>query len=127
MQGGAVGSKSYLTVVEIHHAAMIRTLTSPVAAIHLAAGIFFVGENGHPGFDKPCCCYPACRRRFFPVKMAIQDLTSPVAAIHLAAGAFFSVKMTAWDLTSLVAANQLAAGAFFGESGHPGFDKPCCC
>ena len=18
-----------------------------------------------PGFDKPCCCYPACRRRFF--------------------------------------------------------------
>ena len=26
---------------------------------------FFFGENGHPGFDKPCCCYPACRRRFF--------------------------------------------------------------
>ena len=25
----------------------------------------FCGENGYPGFDKPCCCYSACRRRFF--------------------------------------------------------------
>ena len=30
-------------------------LTSPVAAIQLAAGAF-IGEDGHPGFDKPCCC-----------------------------------------------------------------------
>ena len=89
MHGGAVGSKSYLTFVEIHHAAMIRTLTSPVAAIHLAAGAFF------------------------SVKMATRDLTSPVAAIQLAAGAFFPVRMTIQDLTSLVAANQPAAGAFF--------------
>ena len=22
-------------------------------------------KNGHPWIDKPCCCYPACRRRFF--------------------------------------------------------------
>ena len=21
--------------------------------------------NGHPGLDKPCCCQPACRKRFF--------------------------------------------------------------
>ena len=89
MHGGAVGSKSYLTVVEIHHAAMIRTLTSPVAAIHLAAGAFF------------------------SVKMATRDLTSPVAAIQLAAGAFFPAKMTTWDLTSTVAANQLAADFLF--------------
>ena len=45
-------------------------LTSPVAAIQLAAGAFFL------------------------VKMTTQDLTSPVAAIQLAAGAFFPVKMT---------------------------------
>ena len=42
-----------------------QDLTSPVAAIQLAAGAFF------------------------SVKMAIQDLTSPVAANQLAAGAFF--------------------------------------
>ena len=42
-----------------------RDLTSPVAAIQLAAGAFF------------------------SVKMTIWDLTSPVAAIQLAAGAFF--------------------------------------
>ena len=45
------------------------SLTSPVAAIQLAAGAFF------------------------PVKLATQDFTSPVAANHLAAGAFFSVKL----------------------------------
>ena len=38
VQGGAVGSKSYLMVVETHDAAMIRTLTSSVAAMYLAAG-----------------------------------------------------------------------------------------
>ena len=65
MQGGAVGSKSYLMVVEIHDAAMIRTLTSPVAAMYLAAGAFF------------------------SVKMTTLDLTSPVADRYLAAGAFF--------------------------------------
>ena len=65
MQGGAVGSKSYLTAAEIHDAAMIRTLTSPVAANQLAAGAFF------------------------SAKMTARDLTSPVAAIQLAAGAFF--------------------------------------
>ena len=69
MHGGAVGSKSYLMVVEIHHAAMIRTLTSPVAANQLAAGAFF------------------------SVKMTSQDLTSPVAAIQLAACAFFGAKV----------------------------------
>ena len=57
-----------------------------------------------PGLDKPCCCYPACRRRFFRRKWPTLDFTCPVAANHLAAGAFFSVKMTT-----------------------PGFDKPCCC
>ena len=41
MQGGAVGSKSYLTVVEIHDTAVIWTLTSPGAARQLAAGTFF--------------------------------------------------------------------------------------
>ena len=46
-----------------------QDLTSPVAAIQLAAGVFFL------------------------VKMATQDLTSPVAANQLAAGAFFPVKM----------------------------------
>jgi len=46
-----------------------RDLTSPVAAMYLAAGAFF------------------------PVKMATLDSTSPVAAMYLAAGAFFSVKM----------------------------------
>ncbi len=50
-----------------------QDLTSPVAALQLAAGAFF------------------------SVKMATQDLTSPVAAIQLAAGAFFSVKMTTQD------------------------------
>ena len=45
--GGAVVSKSYLPVVEIHDAAGIQTLTSLVAANQLAAGAFF-GENGHP-------------------------------------------------------------------------------
>ena len=56
MQGGAVGSKSYLTVVEIHRAAIIRTLTSPVAAYQLAVGACFV-------------------------KMITLDLISPVADI----------------------------------------------
>ena len=65
MQGGAVGSKSYLMVGEIHRATIIRTLTSPVAANQLAAGAFF------------------------SVKMTTQDLTSPVAANQIAAGAFF--------------------------------------
>ena len=69
MQGGGVGSKSYLMVVETHDAAMIWTLTSSVAAMYLAAGAFF------------------------SVKMATRDLTSPVAANQLAAGAFFPVKM----------------------------------
>ena len=41
VQGGAVGSESYLMVVEIHDAAVIRTLTSLVAASRLAAGAFF--------------------------------------------------------------------------------------
>ena len=70
MQGGAVGSKSYLMVVEIHDAAVIWTLISLVAANQLAVGAFF------------------------SEKMTTQDLTSPVAANQLAAGAFFSVKMT---------------------------------
>ena len=65
-----------------------QDLTSPVAAIQLAAGAVF-DENDHPGFDKPCRCYPACRRRFFSLKIATWDLTSPVAANQLAAGAFF--------------------------------------
>ena len=65
MQGGAVGSKSYLMVVEIHDAAVIRTLTSPVAANQLAAGAFF------------------------SMKMTTLDFTSPVAARNLAAGVFF--------------------------------------
>jgi len=48
-------------------------LTSPVAAIQLAAGAFF------------------------SAKMTTQDLTSPVAAIQLAAGAFVSVKIARSD------------------------------
>ena len=40
VQGGVVGSKSYLTVVKIHDADVIWTLTSPVAAKQLAAGAF---------------------------------------------------------------------------------------
>ena len=110
--GGAVGSKSYLMVVEIHDAAMIRTLTSPIAAMYLAAGAFFSVKMATLGFHKPCCCYVSCRRRFFSVKMTTQDLTSPVAANQLAAGAFFLLKMAIQDLTSPVAANQPAAGAF---------------
>ena len=94
MQGDAIGSKSYLMVVKIHDAAMIPTLTSPVAANKLAAG-------------------------FFSVKTATQNLTSPVAARDLAAGAFISVKLTTQDLTSPVAANQLAAGIFCYEIDHP--------
>ena len=43
-QGGAVGSKSYLMVAEIHRATIIGTLTSPAAANQLAAGAFFWGE-----------------------------------------------------------------------------------
>ena len=66
-----------------------RDLTSPVAAVYLAAGAFF------------------------SVKMAALDLTSSVAAMYHAAGAFFSVKMADLDLTSSVAAMCLAAGAFF--------------
>ena len=77
-----------------------QDLTSPVAAIQLAAGAFF------------------------SAKMTTWDLTSPVAANQLAAGAFFPVKMATQDLTSPVAANQLAAGAlFFRQNGHPGFDE----
>ena len=32
-------------------------LTSPVADRYLAAGVlfFFFCENSHPGFDEPCC------------------------------------------------------------------------
>ena len=74
-------------VVKIHHAAMIWTLTSPVAANQLAAG--------------------AC----FSVKMTSQDLTSPVAANQLATGAFFSVKMAAQDLTSRDTQTSLAEAA----------------
>ena len=68
MQRGAVRSKTHLMVAEIHRAAIIGTLTSPVAAIQLAAGVFF------------------------PVKMTTLDLTSPVAASRLAAGTFFPGK-----------------------------------
>ena len=50
-------------VVETHDAVVIRTMTSSVAAMYLAAGAFF------------------------SVKMTTQDLTSPVADIYLAAGA----------------------------------------
>ena len=81
--------KTYLTVVEIHRAAIIRALTSPVAANRLAAGAFF------------------------SVKMTTLDFTSPVADKYLAAGAFFSVKMTTLDFTSPVADGYLAAGVFF--------------
>ena len=63
-----------------------QDLTSPVAANQLAAGAFFAVKMTTNGFDKPCCCYPACRRRFFSVKMTTQDLTSPVVAIQLTAG-----------------------------------------
>ena len=73
-------------------AAVLWTLTSHLAANQLAAGAFF-GENDSPGFDMPCCCYPACRRRFFFVEMPTQDLTSHVAANQLAAGPFLLVKM----------------------------------
>ena len=48
VQGGAVGLKSYLTVVEIHRAAIIGALTSPVAASDLPQALFF-GENDLPG------------------------------------------------------------------------------
>ena len=51
-------------------------------------------ETDHPGFDKPCCCYPPCCRHLFCAKMTVQDSTS------------------------LVAVSQLAAGAFFGETSH---------
>ena len=64
MHRGAVGLKSYLAVVEIHDAAVIGTLTSPVVANQLAAGVFLSG------------------------KMTNQDFTSPVAACQLAADAF---------------------------------------
>ena len=43
--------------------------TSPIAANQLAAGAFFVGENGHPGFDKPCCCCPASPRPRTPLEV----------------------------------------------------------
>ena len=46
-----------------------QDLTSPVAAMYLAAAAFF------------------------SVKMATKDLTSPDAAMYLAAGAFLGVKM----------------------------------
>ena len=118
--------KSYLMVVETHDAAMIRTLTSPVAANRLAAGASFVHENDLPGCVKPCCCRPACRRRLFWVQMVTQDSTSPLAADELAAGVLFFVfflLMATKDLTSPVAANQLAADVFFVvENAHPGFD-----
>ena len=63
MQGGAAGSKSHLTVVKLHDAAVIQTLTSPVADMYLAAGAFV------------------------SVKMTTQHLTTPVAASQLVAGA----------------------------------------
>ena len=65
MQWGAVGLKSYLMVVEIHDAAVLPTLTSPVVAKQLAVGPFFF------------------------MKMATQDLTIPLAANQVAVGALF--------------------------------------
>ena len=62
-----------------------QDLTSPVAAMYLAAGAFF------------------------SVKMATQDLTSPVAACNLAAGAFFSTNMATHDLTSQAGPGQGSA------------------
>ena len=61
-----VGSKSYPTVVETHDAAVIRTLTSPVADMYLAAGAFFLA------------------------KMTTLDLKRLVADRYLATGSFFS-------------------------------------
>ena len=58
-----------------------QDLTSPVAAMYLAAGAFF------------------------PVKMATLDLTSPVAPNQLAAGAFVPVKMATCDELLLIVAN----------------------
>ena len=85
-----VGSKSYLTVAEIHDAATI----SPVAAMYLAAGVFCSGKMTTLGFDKPCCCMLLLgilpQSLFFVVvKMTTLVLRSPVAARSLAAGAFF--------------------------------------
>ena len=78
-------------VVEIHRAAMIRTLTSPVAANQLAAGAFFFGENDHPRILQALLLLTILPQEFFVVvaKMTAWDLTSPVAANHLAAGVFF--------------------------------------
>ena len=42
-----------------------RDLTSPVLLCTIPAGAFFSTKMATRGFDKPCCCYPACRRRFF--------------------------------------------------------------
>ena len=66
-----------------------QDLTSPVAAIQLAAGAFF------------------------SVKMATQDLTSPVAANQLAAGAFFRRKRPRADSDPLPNWNMKR---FFGGS-----------
>ena len=92
MQGGAVGSKSYLMIGEIHRAAIIRTLTSPAAANQLAAGAIFAA------------------------KMTTRDLISPVAANRLAAGAFFPVKMAIQDLTSRDTQTLLAEAATAADS-----------
>ena len=89
MQGGAVGLKSYLTVVEIHRAAIIRALTSPVAANRLAAGAFFFGGNDHPRIWQALLLIGILPQALFFVKMATLDLTGPVAERYLAAGASF--------------------------------------
>ena len=62
-------------VAEIHRAAIIGTLTNPVAANQLATSAIF------------------------SVKMTPLDLTSPVADRYLAAGAFFLRKLPPLDLT----------------------------
>ena len=67
MQGGAVGSKSYFAVVEIHDAAIIWSLASTVAAHQLATSVFVCFcENGHQGFgqsDFGMNLPPPCRSR----------------------------------------------------------------
>ena len=66
-----------------------------------------------PRTGKPCCCHPACRRRFFSVKMTTPGFDKPLVANQLAADAcFFSENDHPWILQALLLLTSLPQALF---------------
>ena len=76
------------------------TSTSPVAAVHLAAGAFSSVKMTTLDFTSLVLLTILPQAHFFLPKWPPGIFTSNVAAIHRAAGALFSTTLAALDFTS---------------------------